>query len=381
MEINQRLIFRRRTVIATFLILLIYGCLSFVYIEFNVEKNRSFLLKIGNYKLTINKEISTEQDNFFINDRLGETSLRGYVVLKEEVGSSICPRLSIAKKHQVENVSLRCAEHKPSESGCKFAAEKYIYDIQTRTCKTDTRLRICYFKKGILKCSFKKCGRNFSGEILIHMFDRISGKVRTLKAGLKEEKSLISAVRKYGRKTVRLGYHFLFLSCGNEEKLTQLLLLDKSILRTKKKLVNKDYSSGRLNINVVMIDSISRPHFYRSLKRTISTFNEINTDPKNDSEVLDFEQFQALHGHSAENSHAFFSGDVFPKNFTQLMKEEQPVGIKEFYTYLKEHGYDTIYQDDMCYEAVWGIRMDLASADDWDDLKTKIREANIDDTG
>ena len=86
----------------------------------------------------------------------------------------------------------------------------------------------------------------------------------------------------------------------------------------------------KININVVMLDSISRAHFFRSLKKTIRTFDEINSDTQSGAEVLDFQQFQALHGHSADNSRALFTGHVFPKEFTQTKKEESSVGIEEF---------------------------------------------------
>ena len=51
------------------------------------------------------------------------------------------------------------------------------------------------------------------------------------------------------------------------------------------------------------------------------------------------------------------------------------------FKHLKTMDYETLYQDDMCWEAILGIRMDLGGASDWDELSRKIKDASIDDTG
>ena len=45
-------------------------------------------------------------------------------------------------------------------------------------------------------------------------------------------------------------------------------------------------SKTNININLVMIDSVARSHFYRSLPHTISTFSKINKYRHVKAEVL-----------------------------------------------------------------------------------------------
>ena len=272
-------------------------------------------------------------------------------------------------------------EHKPFESGCKFAKKNYVYDIKKQTCDTDTRLTICRFQQNVLNCSYEECGRNFSGNLMVQITDPTSGIATTVQEGKFNRTSLVEAVMKYARITVRRGYNFMFISCGGNETQTQLLLLDEILMKEKQKNLTTVLNNrhGKININVVMIDSLSRAHFFRSLKKTVRTFDEINSDTQINAEVLDFQQFQALHGHSQENSHALFTGDVFPLHYTEAMK--RAVGTEKFYRYLKSMEYETMYQDDMCWRATWGIRMDIGGTRNFKQLRDKIEKAKIDDTG
>lgn len=56
------------------------------------------------------------------------------------------------------------------------------------------------------------------------------------------------------------------------------------------------------------------------------------------------------------------------KTFTEQQKtekrEEEPVELEKFYGFMKENGYDTLYQDDMCFAANYGLGRDLSGLRD-----------------
>ena len=356
-------------------LLLLTLCVCFLILYITIEGKEYLFLASAKNTRFIHKN-----ENIHHIKTNPENSNNHYKARKNK-GNGICPELGIYHKYQLKEENLTCMEHKSFQSGCKFAKENYVYDIKRRTCNTDPRLTICHFQQNMLRCSYKECGRHFNGNIMVQIFDPTSGMVTTVQKGKFNRKSLAKAVMKYARITVRRGYNFMFISCGGNETHTQLLFLDQILMQEKQKKLTRDLENrhGKININVVMIDSVSRAHFFRSLKKTVRTFDEINSDTQTNAEVLDFQQFQALHGHSPENAHALFTGNVFPLNYTTDMKSA--IGTEKFYRYLKSMDYETLYQEDMCWKAIWGIRMDLGGASNWKVLHEKIAKAKMDDTG
>ena len=57
-----------------------------------------------------------------------------------------------------------------------------------------------------------------------------------------------------------------------------------------------------------MLDSISRPHFYRILQRAAESLRKIVQDPNVKATVLDFELVQSIGQQTFENLRPFFSG-------------------------------------------------------------------------
>ena len=96
------------------------------------------------------------------------------------------------------------------------------------------------------------------------------------------------------------GFSFLFLRCGkNFQVLTFPPILEK-VVEGKKK--------SRININVIMLDSISRPHFYRIMPRAVEALRKIVQDPNIKATALDFELAQSIGQQTFENLRPFFSG-------------------------------------------------------------------------
>ena len=286
----------------------------------------------------------------------------------------ICAINGIHKKFSFEdNVDVTCKDHIPSKKSCIYTKETYAYDSKN-TCKGKSTLEICKFTgKKQLFCEKSICGDE---PVLIHIIDPKSGKIIVAKE-INKRDHLTYFVLQYSKQSSVNGFHFLFLSCGKNKTRTQLLILENNLFTNFSIPSN---SERKINVNLIMFDSVSRPHFYRSLQKTTKAMSEINM--KSDAEFLDFEKFQAVHGHTLESSRTLFTGSPFPINFTREMQLRAGVGIDTFMNHFQKHGYHTLYQDDMCWKTTWGIRMDLGKPiGNWIDLVKKINQSSIQSTG
>ena len=334
-------------VVCIFTVLSIYGLCAFIYSEFGLVHHQQF--SFGK----------------FIN------SLSGNKLL---IGQHHCPILNIRGTKNISRwEKIDCVAHKSSQSGCIFASKTYGYNAYKRNCNKESQTIICSIKDTKFECTNKDCNNN--EKVNIHIFNNETGTVTEVASWSKNDGLLSEVVSKFAKITIQNGFKFIFLSCGKNS--IQLICLNDILFERKTKDVRNHNSN--ININIVMLDSVSRAHFYRSLHKTIATFKTLNL--MDHAEVLDFKLFQALHGHSAENAHGLFNGSVFPMNATNSDRESQPVGIDHFLRYFKSKGYHTLYQDDMCWEAIWGFRQDIGGASTWIELYEKLKAADIDDTG
>ena len=235
MESYLRLLFKRRTFLYAFSFLLLYGFFIFIFMEYNISK-KHLLLKILNYRIFIDQDGNSNQEDVFFKSHPERISLTPIVTSAYNIFTSgessftqtkddpedSCPHLGIHPKIKQKSQNLRCLQHQPSQSGCKYATENYVYDIKKRTCKTDPRLKICGFNKNALTCSYSGCGKHFRGEIVVHTFNPKSGIVEAIPEGSFDSKTLKKTVMKYARITVRRGYNFMFISCGEDVTQTDI---------------------------------------------------------------------------------------------------------------------------------------------------------------
>ena len=116
--------------------------------------------------------------------------------------------------------------------------------------------------------------------------------------------TLTGEVQEAVKTNLQKGFSFLFLRCG---------YLFGSIFQTLtfppilKKVGDGQRKSG-IDINVVMLDSISRPHFYRVMPRAVEALRKIVQDPNIKATALDFELVQSIGQQTFENLRPFFSG-------------------------------------------------------------------------
>ena len=298
-----------------------------------------------------------------------------------------CPKMTIHQKDEIEHFSKDtvCRPHLPTEDSCEYTAELFTADPSIATCH-DQRAppyKLCEERANTpvfqVKCDLSACNRDLP--IQLQIIGPSDGNMwhQDLPAETTEEE-MERFVEKAAKKTRESGFNFLFMVCvgrkdgGTISQMLALLPLD-GIFKS-----HREASPEKINVNVVLLDSISRPHFYRSLPKTVKHLREKQYDPDYDAHIFDFELFQSVHGHTHENEHALFSGALFPKNLTKEEKEDSPTNPGVLFGVFKEAGYQTMLQDDLCWKGYYGL-FDSLKAYNWTSLQDKIKEANIDSTG
>ena len=132
-------------------------------------------------------------------------------------------------------------------------------------------------------------------------------------------------------------------------------------------------------VEICTIKTKNMTHFQYKCSHTIEKINSINKD--SETEILDFELFQSIHGHTVENLHALFTGQLFPRQWSDAQLEKVALGIGEMFGRFANSGYHTYYHDDLCYKEWWGLRMDLGSPTTWDQFAKRLKANHIQDTG
>lgn len=296
--------------------------------------------------------------------------------------SRICPKLSL-QSTETAKYGL-CTPHKPSEESCKFAKETYAIDPTLTECKNTGMGDVCKMKiirtseesEISFKCNQTLCKQGESGSFKVHSVDPKVGTTSIIKkfSTIKELEIGLPAIVK-GNKQNK--FNFVFIDCATPQgkDVSQFVPIDPAFTIEE----TQDIRDGNfINVNVLLIDSIARAHFYRSLPRTVAAFKKWRESPSSiPAKVFDFELFQALHGHTAENTHALFTGELFP---IEDRGKTLPVNMSAMFGHYKRAGYHTIFQEDLCWKGVWGLMLDLGKRT-WSNLQHAMKTTFIDHTG
>lgn len=307
-------------------------------------------------------------------------------------GQSACPKMTIHRQEEIDYFSnnTKCRPHLPSEDACEYTADLFTQMPEIVTChdQEEPPYELCKISEVYRKarpstfnvrCDLSPCSRRRTIRLKIvnpsdgYMF------VQNL-PGSTSNSHMQLAVEDAARKTRENGFNFLFMTCSGRKhgkNISQLLtvLPPESIFKRQVKS-----SIEKVNVNIVLLDSISRPHFYRSLPKTVDHLRRKQYDPNYKAHIFDFELFQSVHGHTHENEHALFSGALFPENYTKSDKEDASTNMEVLFGIFKRAGYQTMLNNDLCWKARYGI-MDSLKVSEWEALQPKIKEANIDSTG
>ena len=204
---------------------------------------------------------------------------------------------------------VACVPITTTEEGCKLAAKLYSPDKTLKQCESsDPIVEICHqVESGQLKqqhrhqfkCSFSDCTRKYSKQkVAVRMVNDQNGNLKSHRRIFNNAKNLEKALPRIATKTLSEGYGFLILQCIDDHEdvsidkikapeIAQLLILPPlfSKIRNKEKRGQQQQQQQQrkqeiINLNIILMDSASRSHFYRSLPKTIKTFEEINQDSK-----------------------------------------------------------------------------------------------------
>ena len=192
---------------------------------------------------------------------------------------------------------------RPDKVGCEHAYQYYGYPghVQPeRKCDETHYPDICSFqatesRDHELICDAKVCG---SSHPKIGSINPDVGKITDWKASTKE--TITAAVQEAEKTNRKNGFGFLFIKCGD--------ILQALTFPPKLEKIQNDSDRISININIITLDSISRPHFYRILPRASTALRKILHDPNIKASVMDFELFQSVGQQTFDNLRPFFSG-------------------------------------------------------------------------
>ncbi|XP_029455052.1 uncharacterized protein LOC115090280 isoform X2 [Rhinatrema bivittatum] len=156
---------------------------------------------------------------------------------------------------------------------------------------------------------------------------------------------------------------FCLIRCRNPVKrqITQLLILLPFLQTTLEASERSRTTVPLLNVNILLLDSVSRHHFYRTLVKTIDAFRHLNRHEFSHGQVFDFKLVQGIKGRTFESLQALFGGKVaFHPVFDSYSLPTNPVDLNETFGKFKAYGYETLYVEDMCWLGEWGLVKELA---------------------
>ena len=295
---------------------------------------------------------------------------------------SICSTLSL--QSNVKATDRLCQPHKPRKASCMFTQELYAIKPELLECKEKSAGDVCEMKitrtkkesKISFTCSQTVCREGKRDSFKVLSVDPGTG-LATIVNEFHSVKTLERGLPNIVRRNTQNKLNFVFIECTNHQgkRVSQFLAVDPDFTIEKTETVR---NKNHINVVVLLLDSVSRAHFYRSLPRTIATFQNWRENPDSvPANVFDFELFQALHGHTAENTQALFTGNVFP---IELKGTTPSVNMSAMFGHYKRAGYHTMYQEDLCWEGIWGLMADHGVRQ-WSDLQDKMKNTFIDHTG
>ncbi|XP_028416001.1 uncharacterized protein LOC114539557 isoform X2 [Dendronephthya gigantea] len=304
-----------------------------------------------------------------------------------------CPYLGVRKPIRGEMYpndyyDITCKPHRPDVRHCELAYEIYgsASEHSPRQCsetKYESLCKISADKSAAgfsLECDWSTC---FPRKPYIGEMSPSYGKIVRWEYSPSDAK-----IEEIIHRSMENGFNFVFLQCGS---LKQVLVLPRKLwLSSRRKQVNK-----KININIVVIDSVSRPHFYRSMPRTIEAFRQVVYDDSIPATVLDFELLQSISQHTTDNCKPLYSGvttDTNQQFNSTKRKLGKSLGIPVLFGEYKKSGYQTLFQEEGCWYDRYGLTLtDMEKyktpshmrdfSKRWKELNNRWKRYYIDDYG
>ena len=274
-----------------------------------------------------------------------------------------------------------------SEKGIEYTTKKYTIHPEITQCKdqkapphelckvNETKGNDSYTNLEI-KCNFSVCDR--TKKMSLEYMDYQDGLVKELVIPeIFNNSEIAKLVLIFAEEVRQRDLPFLFVNCTDAKgSVVAQMLTFLPALPTRKDTAHQ----SKININVFLVDSVSRLHFYRSFPKTVSYLNEIKNDSSYPAHVFNFELFQSVHGHTQENERALFNGSLYPVHIGGKTRTGTPVNLDRLYEVFKKAGFQTMFLDDLCWRGHWGI-MDKYKVGSWKSLQEKLGVSSIDSRG
>ena len=297
---------------------------------------------------------------------------------------SVCPPFSIHTK-PFSTRSASCRLPVVRKEACSFAKSIFTMNPANQSCNT-SQVNLCRMEKTPrgspkVECHTTSCGS--SDIISVGFIYPRDGSLSWRHFSFLQD--VEKALNKYIQSAPAIDYFpFAFLRCDefwNPTAKTQLFLLPPRGATADKS--RDKFHVKAINVNIMLIDSVSRPHFFRSLPQTVKAFRSINANTS--ALVLDFELFHGIKHRTFENINALFSGELL--DIDQFVNPV-PVKADVMFNKFKSLGYQTMWQEDLCWTYEWGLVRDfkvmnqsLPLKEIWHNLTSTLKKNSIDFTG
>ena len=273
---------------------------------------------------------------------------------------SPCPFMGIRKvKNKTTQENLSCSEHKPSQEECQKAFEAYELHKKPLTCKQEPKeleKGLCWILdswrpypdyKLTVRCEISPCGRN---PVHVLGIDPALGTVlQRNKFKFTTARELEEFLLSFIITNTHYGLNFCFLRCmksADRKYFSQILTFPPILQGSPSKTKNNLF-----NFNILVLDSVSRAHFYRSLPEAVETLRDIVYNDSVKATAFDFELLQSTAPYTFHNIKVFMSGQ---SAFDYVEHTNGTYGIWNLYGKLKRQGYYTMLQEDSCWYDEWG---------------------------
>ena len=279
-----------------------------------------------------------------------------------------------SKEYELNSKPLKCTDGESAEQLCSFRANSLSANQG----------------KQVVTCNSSPCGTN---PVYVLEFSPILG---ILEEGpfwkrFFTPRGLENYLKKYTNETSSPGFNFCLLLCVRKERtgFIEQLMTFPFVHNSFDEWSNEEINS--INLNILVLDSVSRPHFYRSLPETVKSLRDIVQFSSYNATVLDFELLQSPAAYTFHNIRALMSGKM-DFRYSQG-HENETYGIDVLFGKFKQLGYYTLLQEDSCWYDSWGSiftdnayqgnipRDKYEFAKRWKKFQDKVKNYHIDDFG
>lgn len=271
---------------------------------------------------------------------------------------NVCPVLEIRRSRK-RSGNVSCIPREFPTKTCMKASKEYDLKSEPLKCGNESDHQLCSFKrvhqfssqiKATIECDTAMCGEN---PVYVLEVSPVFGilKERPVWKRFLTSEGLAKYLERYANTSSTHGFNFCFLVCVGKER-TGFIEQLFSFPSLHKFSGGRSQDTINFNVNILVLDSVSRPHFYRALPKAVRTLREIVHLESYNATVLDFEMMQSTAAYTFHNIRALMSGK---KDFHYSGGHiNESYGIDVLFGKFKKLGFYTLLQEDSCWYDSWG---------------------------